>query len=34
MNVPTDIPLERRNRKAVRDRVFGSKRRSRDSYAV
>ncbi len=34
MIVPTDMPRERRKRKAVSERVFGSKRRSRYSYAV
>ena len=34
MIAPHDIALEMRNRSAVNDRVFASKRRSRYSYAV
>ena len=32
--VPHDIPRDSRKRNAVSDRVFASKRRSRNSYAV
>ncbi len=32
--VPHDMPRESRKRNAVSDRVFASKRRSRNSYAV
>ena len=34
MIVPHDMPRETRNRNAVSERVFASKRRSRYSYAV